>query len=400
VALTSESTPSAWPAIGHESREWVSRDDYGVRADRRTGPQIYNAAVPAIIADLVPGVPTDVAALAEDASVALTRFDAELQGEVAAFGAILLRSEAAASSRIENLTASARAILTAEIGATRASNAASIAANTQAMRAAIDLAEDLHPESILAMHAVLMRNDPQHTPGAWRQEPVWIGRSSMSPVGADFVGPGEDHVPSLIDDLVAFANRDDLPILTQVAVAHAQFETIHPFTDGNGRTGRALVQAMLRAKGLTKSVTVPVSAGLLTDVDGYHRALTSYRAGDIRPIVELTADASLRAIGNARKLVKDIRDVRESWNGRLTARRDSAAWKILDIIARQPVISAEGVAAELGIAPSNTYRYLKQLQGAGILRSKSEYKVGVLWRSDEILVAVDAFAERAGRRGR
>ena len=157
---------------------------------------------------------------------------------------------------------------------------------------------------------------------------------------------------------------------------------------------------MLRAKGLTKSVTVPVSAGLLTDVDGYHRALTSYRAGDIRPIVELTADASLRAIGNARKLVKDIRDVRESWNGQLTARRDSAAWKILDIIARQPVISAEGVAAELGIAPSNTYRYLKQLQGAGILRSKSEYKVGVLWRSDEILVAIDAFAERAGRRGR
>jgi hypothetical protein len=158
----------------------------------------------------------------------------------------------------------------------------------------------------------------------------------MSPVGADFVRPGEDHVPSLIDDLVAFANRDDLPILIQVAVAHAQFETIHPFTDGNGRTGRALVQAMLRAKGLTKSVTVPVSAGLLTDVDGYHRALTSYRAGDIRPIVDLTANASLRAIGNARRLVTDTRDVRESWNGRLTARRDSAAWKILDIIARQP----------------------------------------------------------------
>jgi predicted transcriptional regulator len=98
--------------------------------------------------------------------------------------------------------------------------------------------------------------------------------------------------------------------------------------------------------------------------------------------------------------VKDIRDVRESWNGRLAARRDSAAWKILDIIARQPVISAEGVAAELGIAPSNTYRYLKQLQDSGILRSKSEYKIGVLWRSDEILVAVDDFAERAGHRGR
>lgn len=199
---------------------------------------------------------------------------------------------------------------------------------------------------------------------------------------------------------MTFANRDDLPILTQVAVAHAKFETIHPFTDGNGRTGRALVQAMLCVKGLTRSATVPVSAGLLTDVGGYHRALTSYRAGDIRPIVELTADAPLRAIGNAREFVKDIRHIRESWNGRLAARRDSAAWKVLDSITRQPVTSAEGLAAELGIAPSNTYRYLKQLHDSGILRSKSEYKIGVLWRSDEILEAVDAFAERAGRRGR
>ena len=88
------------------------------------------------------------------------------------------------------------------------------------------------------------------------------------------------RVPAAIDDLMTFAARDDVPLLAQIAVAHAQFETIHPFTDGNGRTGRALVQAMLRNKGLTRQVTVPVSAGLLVDTDGYIAALTAYRDGD------------------------------------------------------------------------------------------------------------------------
>src|SRR4029453_10153116 len=124
-----------------------------------------------------------------------------------------------------------------------------------------------------------------------------------SPIGAAFVAPRSEDVPGLMDDLMAFARRDDMPVLVQVAVAHAQFETIHPFSDGNGRTGRALVQAMLRGKDITRSVTVPVSAGLLTDVNAYHDALTSYRAGDIEPIVEQIAVASDDAIRNAKALV-------------------------------------------------------------------------------------------------
>jgi Fic family protein len=95
-----------------------------------------------------------------------------------------------------------------------------------------------------------------------------------------FNPPHHDHVPVLIDDLVAFARRTDIPLLTQAAVAHAQFETIHPFPDGNGRTGRALIHSMLRGHGLTHNVTVPVSAGLLTDTSAYFDALTAYREGE------------------------------------------------------------------------------------------------------------------------
>jgi Fic family protein len=113
-----------------------------------------------------------------------------------------------------------------------------------------------------------MRNQPSQTPGQWRAEQVWIGGGN-SPLTAVFVPPSHTRVPTAIDDLLAFARRDNVPLLAQIAACHAQFETIDPFADGNGRTGRALVQAMLRNKGLTRQVTVPVSAGLLADADGY-----------------------------------------------------------------------------------------------------------------------------------
>lgn len=82
-----------------------------------------------------------------------------------------------------------------------------------------------------------------------------------------------------------FMRRDDIPALTQAAIAHAQFETIHPFEDGNGRTGRAMVGALLRNKGVTEKVTIPISSGLLTDLRSYFEALSRYRDGEIQLIV-------------------------------------------------------------------------------------------------------------------
>ena len=185
-----------------------------------------------------------------------------------------------------NLTASARAIAEAELPGGKAKrNAEMIVANTAAMHAAIALSDTVDAAAIRAMHRALMVNESRHTPGEFRTEPVWIGRGS-TPIGATFVGPSHEAVPGAIGDLIAFAQRADVPTLPQIAVGHAQFETIHPFKDGNGRTGRALVQGMLRNKGLTRQVTVPVSAGLLADTDAYFAALTSYRDGDAAPIVD------------------------------------------------------------------------------------------------------------------
>lgn len=198
--------------------------------------------------------------------------------------------------------------------------------------------------------------------------------------------------------MIRFAGRDDIPVLPQIAIAHAQFETIHPFPDGNGRTGRALIQAMLRNKRLTRQVTVPVSAGLLTDTDSYFQALTAYREGDPTPIVERLSAASILAVDNGRHLVSDLRTIREFWASKITARRDSAVHRIADLLIKRPVINAKLLTRELNIPMSNVYRYLDPLIKAGIIVEFTDQSRNRAWRAPEVLAALDAFAERAGRR--
>lgn len=339
-------------------------------------------------------------AAAEDAALAIRDFDHEFGGNVAPFTAILLRTESASSSQIENVTANARSIGMAELGDDSKRNATLVVDNVAAMNAALAAAESLDLATVLEMHRALMRHADPKGPGQWREEPVWIGTSGSSPVGADFVAPDFRRVPELMEDLMNYAGRNDVQILAQSAIAHAQFETIHPFTDGNGRTGRAFLHAMLRNKGLTRTVTVPVSAGLLDDVTGYHDALTAYRQGDPDRIILLTAEATFRAIDNGRQLAEDIVTVRDRWKDSIKARKDAAAWKIADLLARQPVINAQLLEDRLGLSPATIWRQMQVLEVAGVVQGFDKFKRGRHWRSDEILAALDSFADRSGRRGR
>ncbi|TVY03600.1 Fic family protein [Mycolicibacterium porcinum] len=359
----------------------------------------YQAAIPAEVENLEVSLPSRILADAEEASQEIARFDAELGDEIAPFASVLLRSESAASSKIENLTASARAIAEAEtLGHSRRRNASVIVANTEAMQAAVALADRIDGTAILAMHAALMNASNPDIAGRWRTEQVWIGGGDFGPRGADFIAPQHSRVPGAIDDLIRFAGRDDIPVLPQIAIAHAQFETIHPFPDGNGRTGRALIQAMLHNKRLTRQVTVPVSAGLLTDTDSYFQALTAYREGDPSPIVERLSAASILAVDNGRHLVSDLRTIRQFWASKITARRDSAVHRIADLLIKRPVINAKLVTRELNIPMSNVYRYLDPLIKAGIIVEFTDQSRNRAWRAPEVLAALDTFAERAGRR--
>ncbi|WP_053202840.1 Fic family protein [Jiangella muralis] len=391
----------AWPAIGWEAHPWRSTlpPELVSRRLRERHSGLYRAAVVPPVAAADVALPSAVLALADEASVEVARYDVEVGANMAPFGALLLRSESASSSQIENLTSGARAIALAELDDGTRSNATRIVANVRAMEAAIDLADRLSADVVLAMHAALMAHDPEHSPGRWRDQQVWIGGTNVGPHEAAFVPPHHARVGAAIDDLMTFVHRDDIPALVHAALAHAQFETIHPFTDGNGRTGRALIHAMLRARGLTRNVTVPVSAGLLTDTDGYFAALTAFRAGDPAPIVTAMAEAALIAVGNGRHLVADLDATRDRWSARITARRDSAVWRLADLLVRQPVIDAAMAQSELGTTSANTHGAIRQLEEAGVITEFSGRRRGRYWQAPEILAALDDFAARAGRRG-
>jgi Fic family protein len=392
--------PPTGTAVKYETLPWdVSPAAAHVRAAQQQRGN-YKAAISADIAGLIFSLPSDALAEAQDASSEVTRFDAELGGEIAPFSSILLRTESAASSNIENLTASARAIAEAELPEAKATaNAKAIVANTAAMVTAINLADNIDATAILAMHEALMRDIDPKSAGRWREEQVWIGGGTHGPRGAMFVPPHHSRVLAAIDDLLRFTQRDDIPAVPQIALAHAQFETIHPFTDGNGRTGRALIQAILRRKGLTRNVTVPVSAGLLTDTDSYFAALTAYREGDPAPIVRRVSQAAVAAVFNGRQLVSDLHAVRAEWNGKITARSDSAVWDIADLLLRRPVINTTLLTDELGIESKHARRYLEPLSEAGIILETSSGPRRRVWRSPQVIAALDAFGERARRGG-
>lgn len=400
------------PGSRFASHEWRPRNpDIYSRAEvrRQTGP--YESIVTAEIAGWEPVVGAEDAANVEDATVALVGFDTYaltvLGGDSPALGpmsAILLRTESASSSQIEQLTSSARQLALAEIDEGEKANAATVVGNVRAMEAALRLSERLDSESILAMHHELLRKQPgvEHEAGRFRSELVWIGnRDNAGPRGAEFIAPQHELVPGAVGDVVAFMQRVDVPVLVQVAVAHAQFETIHPFVDGNGRTGRALAQSLLRNKGISTRTTVPISAGLLTDTEAYFEALTAYRAGDAGPIVRRFADASRFAAVSGRRLVDDLaaqlEDARERMAG---VRRQSAAWRVLPRLIGQPVVNTRYLKSALGLSDMTALRALDTLAERGVVVERTGQARNRVWQHPGILDVLDDYAEQIRRSGR
>ena len=396
---------TAW-AVAWETLPWDRHSNAQPlsRAQRAAIRPTYEAAIPAAIAQLDANIEPAVLGEVDDARAEIARFDAELStmlpgSQIAPLSAVLLRTESASSSQIENITAGAKALALAELGVVRyGSNAGLVAANVDAMNRAVELADAVTPDAILAIHEALMRGQSHAGPGGFRTEQVWIGGSSSSPHAAAFVPPHHSRVESAIDDLCAFIQRTDIPLLAQASIAHAQIETIHPFNDGNGRTGRALVHAMLKQGGATTRTTVPVSAGLLVDTDSYFAALTSYRNGDPSRIVERFTHASFAAVNNGRALAADLLEVYDIWSRGLNARKTAAVWKVLPLLLSHPAVTSAMVQESTGLSQPAADNVIKQLREAGILTKASGAQRYVVWVATDVTKALDEFAARARRR--
>ena len=263
------------------------------------------------------------------------------------------------------------------------------------MDKAIELADHVDQDSIIAMHAALLKESHPEWTGHWRKEQVRIGGYSVH--DASFVPPHQDRVPAAMVDLVRFVHRTDIATFVHAAVAHAQFETIHPFPDGNGRVGRALIHAMYRHAGLTRNVTVPVSAGILTDPDQYFQTLTDYRNGNPAPIVRLMSVAAFRAVENGRQLADELRSVQSEWKERLRTRAGSTAEGLSDFVMRQPAVDSALVQSQFGVSQQAADVAIGRLVDAGILAPASASRRNRRWVATDVIDALDRFAQRTKR---
>ncbi|PFG33289.1 Fic family protein [Sanguibacter antarcticus] len=395
--------------LTYESHTWTAEND-GMRTRRHMAGASgsYQSSITPPIAGLRLTLPADLAADTEEAAAALAQFNSHARatlGTASPFlgpmSSILLRTESTSSSQIENLTVGARQLALAEIDESAAANAQIVVANVRAMEAALELADRLDTDAILTMHDHLLsgqRGWEEHA-GTLRTQLVWIGSSPVTPIGASHVAPQHEHVPAAIDDLVTFMRRDDLPVIAQAAIAHAQFETIHPFVDGNGRTGRALVHAMMRSKGVLTDTTAPISAGLLRDTSGYFDALGSFRDGDARPIVERFAEASRFAARSGAHLVDALAGEMGSSREQMTGlRSDAAGWRVLPHLVAHPVVNAALAKTLLSANDTTAQRALTQLTDAGVLEERTGKSRGRVWQHSGILDVLDDYAKSLHRR--
>lgn len=393
----------AVPPIGLATHEWTPRPpSIHSRAAVRRQTGTYQSAIVPPIAQCPFDIGGEDAADVEDATLALTTFDSYAvrtlgpgNPAIGPMSAILLRTESASSSQIEQLTTSARQLALAELGEGEKANAATVVGNVRATEAALRLSERLDVASILAMHHELLLHQVglEHEAGRFRTELVWIGGEDAGPRGAEFIAPQHDLVPGAVSDVVSFMQRADLPVLLQVAVAHAHFETIHPFVDGNGRTGRALAQALLRNKAVSPHTTAPLSAGLLTNTAGYFDALSAYRSGDAGPIIRRFAHAARFAATSGRRLVDDLATHLDDARARMAGvRSQSSAWRVVPLLIGQPVVNAAFVRQALDLSTMTTLRAIDTLVARGVIVERTGRARNRVWQHSGILDALDDFA--------
>ncbi len=233
-------------------------------------------------------------------------------------------------------------------------------------------------DDILALHNLLFEGTRERDiGGAVRTSPIWIGPPGCLIEDASFVPPPPEEVPPLLDDLADYVNASGHHPVLKAAVAHAQFETIHPFEDGNGRTGRALIQTVLNASGAADGA-VPISTALSNDRQRYYQALNDTRVvcgiGEhaVRSValsrwLEVLSDSCGEAHRQALSATRSAEMMVSRWRQSKRFRRGSAAAELLEALPAMPVLDADMVSTRLGVAKRAAREALGSLESAGIV---------------------------------
>lgn len=357
----------------------------------------YDAFVPDELSDFDEKLSVDLVGVVSDAETAIHRLNARAQPALAPLSRLLLRTESIASSKVEGMQVDARDLARAEArletGGKAGSTAAEILANIDAMELAIDRAtrsRDVTRDDLVSVHAALLATAPnRHVAGVVRTEQNWIGGNNYNPCGATFVGPPPREVPRLLEDLCRAINDDALPPVIQAGLVHAQFEVIHPFLDGNGRTGRALIHVILRRRGLTPAYVPPISVVLAGSKDRYIAGLEAYARGDLDAWLTTFAAATAQAADLANAYLGQVEALQDRWRTMLRTasnpRADSVAWTLIDVMPAHPMISVPVAVAATGRTKAVVNEALQYLEAAGVVTRASLGQRNRTWEATGLL---------------
>lgn len=395
----------------YETEYWLN-DTWGYRKrDRMSGA--YHPYVPDSLADLQISLQPATAAAVASAQSDIELLDAEAKHmhRIEPLARLLLRSEAMASSRIEGLEMRASRLLEFEaldeLGVSHRVDGteAAVLANVSAMQeGAAQLAEreKVTTQDICSINNMMLNgSDLAAFGGELRDRQNWVGGSDANPLRAAYVPPRPEYVPALMDDLAAFITKSELPPLAVAAVAHAQLETIHPFVDGNGRTGRALLQAILRRSGLATVVTPPISLVIAADKQAYIAALTAFRTEDTRgedaksqgidQMISYVAQATSEACLRARAFDAVLDSILESWRASVRVRAKSAADLLLPKLLDNPVVSITSAARLTGRSYEAARGAVASLVQAGILEQSARNRKSDLYVARDVVNAFTSY---------
>ena len=381
--------------------EW-NPDNYVPPRLRR--PCRYSAFLPDTL-ERLPPLNTEVAGAISAAEEAIRQLNSVAQPGLQPLARLLLRSESIASSKVEGMQMDARSLARAEarsdLGQAVGAEASEILANIDAMQLAVGEAaqrEALRLDDVLAIHRALMERTVSgpRMAGVIRDRQNWIGGNDFNPCGAAFAPPPAVHLAALLDDLMGFCNRDTLPPLAQAALAHAQFETIHPFEDGNGRTGRALVHVLLRRRLIAPDYVPPISIVLAADKQRYVEGLVAFRLGEENAWLQIFAEATARAAELAAAYLVRVQELQQTWRDQLAPRglrSDSATWLIIDVLPAHPIISVPVAAEATGRSRPVVGQAVDQLVDAGVLVPLTSGKRNRQWEAVGLLELAAEFEE-------
>lgn len=359
----------------------------------------YEAFVPDPIASIDPRFRLSAAEAIAEAERAVRDLSAtrELSG-LEALSRQLLRAESVASSRIEGLQLSHRRLAKAVFDPTAADRTArGVVGNILAMERAIELgasAGAITTDNLVDLHRTLFAaTEDERLGGQVRERQNWIGGSSVNPRRAEFIPPPAAEVGVLLDDLCTFVNRVDLPPVAQAAIAHAQFENIHPFADGNGRVGRALIHAILRRRGVAPRFVPPISLVLVANSRSYVEGLTLFREGDLAGWTTRFAHALRDSTVLAAGLGVALAELQAAWReaaGR--PRRTSAAQRLIELLATRPVLDIPSAASLLDVSYPQAREAVLRLEDAQVLRPVSiGRRRNRAWEAPALLDLLDEF---------